>query len=693
MSGESIALRKIQNRQSEQRSVVPDFNSKHPYPQNGGNKMFLDLVKSGSYDLAAKSLNNVNNVSIKDTENGNNVLHYIATQSGGYIKNSSQNLLNVLESNIQNLSNSKNHNGDTPLHIAAQNGNDQLVHYFKQHGADLNIQNGNGKRVRLSDDSNFKGGVVPPSETKITINEKELQDIQDSLNKIAKDVENKFGNVSRSFSDTITSSKTFANINKKWDQWQPSEKKNEFMKKLDEIQRKVSQKLGRKSELEMEVGKLRERLEDLKEDAVKRRSRLVEQFDLENKLNDLEQQLHGTVQRLSPAVQQIQQEAQRLQNEVLMNVSDSRKQQIKNEVDNLKNRLNSMNEAIPPQVMQELNSLEQQLRGSLRQLNPEIEKAKNKLEMLKNEVSVYLTDDRKRQIKSELINLKNQVINLPASRQLIEQIQSLESQVSGRAGDVNSELQSLEERVAELMRQHPEIKNNLNDISNRIRMTQNQLRQKLEQLSPQATELQRRLSVSGGETERLSSSSDKFLKKLQNVINMSGHEKQLGGKNINGSRKLYFTMDSLNQSELERPYDEEGQEYHRKTEQKLKDMGLSDEDVKVIKAVLWKRAKENNKGKSNLDKSMSMYESASEESVNEIKGSKDFKDTQRNIEQHLKEKADRPPRSPEHPKKERRPKKGSESPKEPEKTEEEPKKKKAVKKKKSAAKKKKSTED
>lgn len=695
MSGGSIALRKIQSRQSEQRSAVPDFNSEQPYHHTGGNKMFLDLVKSGSYELAAKSLNKVNNVYIKDTENGNNVLHYIASQSGGYIKNSSQNLLNVMKSNIQTLSNAKNYQGDTPLHIAAQNGNDQLIHFFKQHGADFNIQNGNGKRVRLSDDINNirqQGGVLPnaPSVESVTINEKELDEIKDSLNRIKNDIDNRIESVGRSFSDTIESSKVFENMNKDWNEWKPQQKLKEFENKLKEVTARVETKVKKgvdKNELEKEVNNLRQYMGQLKQDAMTRGSTLQDQFKYENMINSLEQKLSGAKEWVTPQVtetyQNIQNKLQKLQKDASGYLTEDKKQNIMNEVNKLRSEVYRLGGQVTSDVQQNLNN---QIKMLTDKLSSSSNTLRTELQRLQNEASKYLTEDKKQELRSKLASIKQQIANSSERQELSRQVESLEnklkSSIQSYRGNVNQELESLEARVAELMKQNPEIQSSLSNILNNIKTEQRKIAQKLNKLSPQVNELQKNLSLEGsGASERLSTSSDAFLNKLNNVLAID-NTKQLGGKNITGSRKLYFSMDSLNQFEMERPRPSD--EFHDQTLKLIKDIVSNDADAKVIKAVLWKKAVENNKDKSNLDKSKAMLELATKKEINNIIGSDEFEEVKRSMEQHFQEKAS----SPKPPKKQKKSKsemtqQTDEAPKEdePKKPKKTPKKKKSTSKK------------
>lgn len=87
--------------------------------------------------------NLIGNMGTRD-ENGNTILHYLATDS-----NPKMDIINSLlyRGDVKNFINSQNNNGDTPLILAVKSGNHDLANLMIAKGADKNIKNKNGYQV------------------------------------------------------------------------------------------------------------------------------------------------------------------------------------------------------------------------------------------------------------------------------------------------------------------------------------------------------------------------------------------------------------------------------------------------------------------------------------------------------------------------------------------------------------------
>jgi ankyrin repeat protein len=570
MSGKSIALRKITNRSS-----VPNFNSDESYNyQQGGsnnNNTFLELVKSGSYDLATNSLNSVNNIMIKDSQTGNNVLHYIAQQSGGYIKNASQKLLDSLNSNLASLSNTKNYEGNTPLHIAAINDNNELIHYLKEHGANLSIQNGSGKQIRLANNNTVSGGNLE------TLTENEFKKLQDVFNRDTEDIKKRasdaFSRLSSSASDV------YKQLSDRPEFKQGKHQALAYGQKLSDL---------------AESTRHRQDVQQLENEFKKLKDRVNTEFLTEDRKKELNNTYNTLKQKFSELQRQVSTQGQSLPDNFTANVSDLRK--------NIENKLQNVTQGV---------------KSTTKDINSKLSEIERQLESLKSD------------IKSNP-GLQNILQNAHNSLRLAqEQLQKSLSTLSPPARDFQQQFSQ-----QNVQKNFQQISDNLSKLS--------------KQLSDEASK-----KLKGGSNRLSETSSDVFLKKLNDVLDFEAPKKQSGGssgKTVNGSRRFYFTLDSANEhnssshlidSEQERPFDPEAEELHKNTTSKLKKMGLSDEQVRVMKAVLWKRAKEANQGKTNVEKSQSMYDMTTEDLVDEIKGSSEYNTTRDIVEQRKKEREER----------------------------------------------------
>ncbi len=188
--------------------------------------------------------------------------------------------------------------------------------------------------------------------------------------------------------------------------------------------------------------------------------------------------------------------------------------------------------------------------------------------------------------------------------------------------------------------------------------------------------------LKGGST---TNESTEFLKRLRSLMDS---ETQAGGSyeaptksKSTGWRKLHYTLDSVNEAELfmERSFDPEAEKLHNEATQKLTDLGVSDDDVRLYKAIFWQKAKkdaeklkEQGQRVDNLQKSQMLVDLVTKEAVKKIT-TKELNEMKKIFEQRAKEKeargdsdtrqdTDKPKRSPKKsPKKSKKTKKSKKS--------------------------------
>lgn len=112
----------------------------------------ISAAKDKQWDVVKYliSKNMITSLRTKD-ENGNNLLHLIALGFPSEMNELIATVLNI--SDAKSALNAKNKEGNTPLHIAVQSGNNQLAGLMIEKGADPNIRNGQGLRVAESEET------------------------------------------------------------------------------------------------------------------------------------------------------------------------------------------------------------------------------------------------------------------------------------------------------------------------------------------------------------------------------------------------------------------------------------------------------------------------------------------------------------------------------------------------------------
>jgi len=90
----------------------------------------------------------LNSGPINSTDNdGNNLLHHIV------LKNDIKTLTSLVNgSNVSQIINHQNNRGDTPIHIAVRNQNEEIAKMLDNNGADLKIKNSKGENVASSEE-------------------------------------------------------------------------------------------------------------------------------------------------------------------------------------------------------------------------------------------------------------------------------------------------------------------------------------------------------------------------------------------------------------------------------------------------------------------------------------------------------------------------------------------------------------
>lgn len=178
--------------------------------------------------------------------------------------------------------------------------------------------------------------------------------------------------------------------------------------------------------------------------------------------------------------------------------------------------------------------------------------------------------------------------------------------------------------------------------------------------------------ATGQEGGAVGNESTEFLKRLRTLMDS---ESQTGGGTVNfshegkkkttGWRQMHYTLDSVNEAELtlDRPFDPEAEKLHNDASQKLLDYGVSQDDVKLYKAIFWQKAKKDaeklkDQGQrvDNLQKSQMLVDLITKEAVKGVKP-KELTEMKKIFEQRAKEKEERG--STDKPKKEKGPKKAA----------------------------------
>jgi hypothetical protein len=101
------------------------------------------------------SLDNVN-ISTRDYKN-NNILHLIVNNNDNKTLLHVLNYINVINPNMKQMVNQQNNDGDTPLHIAARNGNEEAARALHRSDASLHIRNNNGEVIEDSETRTVSG--------------------------------------------------------------------------------------------------------------------------------------------------------------------------------------------------------------------------------------------------------------------------------------------------------------------------------------------------------------------------------------------------------------------------------------------------------------------------------------------------------------------------------------------------------
>jgi hypothetical protein len=153
---------------------------------------------------------------------------------------------------------------------------------------------------------------------------------------------------------------------------------------------------------------------------------------------------------------------------------------------------------------------------------------------------------------------------------------------------------------------------------------------------------------------------EKFLDQMKAVFYSPKVSKsQSGGyygnskmKKIEGSRHAHYDLDSAMESESylerERSYDDKAQALHTEAYVKITKLGYPEEEAKIYKAAVWKRAKKEaeklkEKGErvDNLRKSQIMLDMISEKVLKDIMNSGEYKQTKEAIREVEKKKSER----------------------------------------------------
>lgn len=95
-------------------------------------------------------LNNVN-ISVTD-QNGNNLLHLLVKNNDNKTLSLVLNYINIINPAMKSMLNIQNNSGDTPMHIAARNGNEFAASILHRAGSLLNIRNKNGESIENSEE-------------------------------------------------------------------------------------------------------------------------------------------------------------------------------------------------------------------------------------------------------------------------------------------------------------------------------------------------------------------------------------------------------------------------------------------------------------------------------------------------------------------------------------------------------------
>jgi hypothetical protein len=164
------------------------FNQNGGFFWSGGcdknNKEFLNAIKEGRLDFAMQMLkrNLVTDISVTDSH-GNTVLHVLSKKADPACIV----LLQILSrsKDLKSIMNSQNNNGDTPLHIAVKNGNNEMADMLDSMGVDKDIANNEGDVV-YSTEEHLSSPVIHIVEQRMSGNNTPLAELARVMMEISK---------------------------------------------------------------------------------------------------------------------------------------------------------------------------------------------------------------------------------------------------------------------------------------------------------------------------------------------------------------------------------------------------------------------------------------------------------------------------------------------------------------------------
>ena len=137
-------------------------------------------------DLLLNVLKTINRYDVQDSD-GNTILHHVIESND--LETTAQYLallvLNMDDWGKNRIINIKNNQGDTPLHIAVRNNNENMIEMLIESGANVNIKNNNGERVEYYSDDNQQ---IPIEE--LTNIDEDLIENMDTFENILRDLQN-----------------------------------------------------------------------------------------------------------------------------------------------------------------------------------------------------------------------------------------------------------------------------------------------------------------------------------------------------------------------------------------------------------------------------------------------------------------------------------------------------------------------
>ena len=89
-----------------------------------------------------------------DDENGNNLIHHIVLNNDISTLSSVLNHINYFNILSTGVINHQNNNGDTPMHLAVRQNNEEIAKLLDKAGANLSIKNSRGERISSSEEEN-----------------------------------------------------------------------------------------------------------------------------------------------------------------------------------------------------------------------------------------------------------------------------------------------------------------------------------------------------------------------------------------------------------------------------------------------------------------------------------------------------------------------------------------------------------